>query len=193
MNNQRIIFLLASMLFISSAHAHTGAGAVHSFTDGLLHPVQGIDHLLVMLAVGWWAAMLGGRALWLLPSSFLTMMAVGAGLHFAGFSMPTAEFWVAASVLFSGLLMMVAHQRVASGLAATLVGVFAICHGYVHAAELANNTQALSYVQGFLLTTATLHGLGLLVGLWGVAKSKAFAASFGLLCGVAGVVLLVNG
>ena len=55
--------LLAILLSISlPAHAHTGIGAVHSLLDGLLHPLIGVDHLLVMLAIGLWAAMRGGRA-----------------------------------------------------------------------------------------------------------------------------------
>ena len=57
---------------VASAHpGHEGAGFVH----GLLHPLGGLDHILAMVAVGLFAARLGGRALWLVPASFVTAMA----------------------------------------------------------------------------------------------------------------------
>jgi urease accessory protein len=43
-----------------------------------------VDHFLAMLAVGIWGALLGGRALWLLPVAFPLAMAVGAVAGIAG-------------------------------------------------------------------------------------------------------------
>ncbi len=172
------------------AQAHTGAGAAHSFTDGLLHPLLGIDHTLVMLAIGLWAAMLRGRALWLLPLSFLTMMIGGVGLQLAGFEMTAAEAWVAFSVLASGAVLL-GRQRISAGLAGALVAVFALGHGYVHATEITDRADALVYAPGFLLTTAFLHGLGIAAGLLGGAKVKNISWAFGLLCTVVGAALLL--
>jgi hypothetical protein len=85
MKTNRLVIFTGILLMLSlPAQAHTGAGAVHGFGDGLLHPLMGVDHVLVMLAIGLWAALRGGRALWLLPVSFLLMMAAGAGLWLAG-------------------------------------------------------------------------------------------------------------
>ena len=42
-----------------------------------MHPVGGIDHILAMVAVGVFAYVLGGKALWLVPLSFVGMMIVG--------------------------------------------------------------------------------------------------------------------
>jgi urease accessory protein len=152
---------------------------------------MGIDHLLVMLAIGLWAALRGGKSLWFLPVSFLLMMAAGAGLQLAGVTVNAAETWVAVSVLVSGLLVW-GNYRIATGLAVALVAGFALSHGYVHAAELQTETDAGTYASGFLLTTALLHVLGIVAGLSGIARVKIISAGFGLLCAVVGTALLAG-
>jgi urease accessory protein len=49
--------------------------------------------------------------------------------------------------------------------AALLVGVFAIFHGYAHGAELPDSANAIAYSAGFVLATGALHALGILIGL----------------------------
>lgn len=185
--------IFAALLSLSSlpAYAHTGIGAVYGLLDGVLHPLIGLDHLLVMLAVGLWAAMRGGRALWLLPTAFLTAMGAGAALSLLGFTLTAAESWVALSVSAAGMLVW-RNTRMSSALAVALVAVFALVHGYVHAAELTDGADALAYLAGFLLTTALLHGLGVTVGLLAAARLKMIATGFGLLCAVVGVGLLAG-
>jgi urease accessory protein len=102
--------------------------------------------------------MRGGRELWLLPVSFLLMMAAGAGLHFAGFTLSAAETWVAFSVMASGLLVWT-NYKMSSGLVVALVAVFALSHGYVHDRELQTGADAAGYTGGFLLTTVLLQRL----------------------------------
>ena len=190
MKTNRWVIFIGLMLSLP-AQAHTGTGAVHGFFDGLLHPLMGADHLLVMLAIGLWAAMRGGRALWLLPMTFLTVMGAGASLSLLGITITAAESWVAFSVLASGLLVW-RNYRISSGLAVALTAVFALSHGYVHAAELQTGTDASTYASGFLLTTAMLHVLGLYVGLVGTVRLKTIGTGFGLLCAVVGASLLAG-
>ena len=45
------ILLIAAM----PAEAHVGAGTTASFTAGFMHPLSGLDHMAVMIAVGLWA------------------------------------------------------------------------------------------------------------------------------------------
>ncbi|WP_027160079.1 HupE/UreJ family protein [Methylobacter luteus] len=190
MKANRLPVFIGLMLSLP-AQAHTGAGTVHGFIDGLLHPLLGIDHLLVMLAIGLWAAMRGGRALWLLPMSFLLTMAAGAGVSLLGIAITAAESWVAFSVLACGWLVW-SNCRMSSGLAVVLAAVFAFGHGYVHAAELQAGADAVSYAAGFLLTTALLHGLGIAAGLSGSARLKTIGTGFGLLCAIVGTTLLAG-
>lgn len=186
------LHLSAILLSMSSlpAHAHTGVGAVHGLLDGALHPLLGVDHLLVMLAVGLWAALRGGKSLWLLPLAFLTAMSAGAGLALLGITVTAAESWVALSVLAAGVLVW-RNTRMSSALAVALVAVFALAHGYVHALELSAGADARLYSAGFLLTTALLHGFGAGMGL-AAARFKLLASGFGLLCAVVGVGLLAG-
>ncbi|MGR9000199.1 MAG: HupE/UreJ family protein [Gammaproteobacteria bacterium] len=192
MKADRFVIFTGLLLMLSlPVQAHTGAGTVHGFADGLLHPLMGVDHLLVMLAIGLWAALRGGKSLWLLPVSFLLMMAAGAGLQLAGVTVNAAETWVAVSVLVSGLLVW-GNYRITTGLAVALAAGFALSHGYVHAAELQTEIDASTYASGFLLTTALLHVLGIVAGLSGIARVKIISAGFGLLCAVVGTALLAG-
>lgn len=186
-----ILFAILFTLSALPSHAHTGIGAAHDLLDGVLHPLIGVDHLLVMLAVGLWAAMRGGKSLWLLPLAFVTAMGVGAGLSMLGISINAAETWVACSVIATGVLVW-RNTRMSSALAVALVAVFALAHGYVHALELTDSADTLAYSAGFLLITAALHGLGLTVGLLAAARMRMLGAGFGLLCAVVGVGLLTG-
>jgi urease accessory protein len=149
---------------IAWAHpGHEGAGFVH----GLLHPLGGIDHILAMVAVGLFAAQLGGRALWLVPASFVTAMAVAGAVGMTGLSLPHVEAGIALSILVLGAaIALETAMPVAAAMA--LVAFFAVFHGYAHGAEMPETMSGLAYGGGFLAATAALHaagiGLGLLIG-----------------------------
>ncbi len=64
--------------FANSADAHTGAEHALSFASGFAHPWTGLDHMLAMVAVGLWAGLNGGRALWAWPASFVGVMLAAA-------------------------------------------------------------------------------------------------------------------
>ena len=59
------------------AFAHVGHGATTSFAAGLSHPLAGVDHVAAMVMVGLWAALKGGRALWIWPAVFIGVMLFG--------------------------------------------------------------------------------------------------------------------
>src|SRR5690349_24680417 len=91
--------LLALLLIAvpTAALAHTGHGDTSGFVHGFMHPVGGLDHVLAMVAVGVFAFVLGGRALWLVPLSFVGMMAVGFVLGINGVTLPYSELAIALS------------------------------------------------------------------------------------------------
>ncbi|MCK8785033.1 HupE/UreJ family protein [Roseomonas sp. NAR14] len=145
------------------ASAHTGIGHAAGFTAGFLHPLGGADHLMAMVAVGLWAGLLGGRALWALPAAFLGTMALGGALGMAGVALPMAESGIVASVIVLGALAALA-ARLPVAAAAGLAALFGLFHGHAHGTEMLAGAGALAYGAGFLLATALLHGLGLVVG-----------------------------
>jgi len=146
------------------ALAHTGHGDVSGFVAGFLHPVGGLDHVLAMVAVGLFAAHLGGRALWAVPAAFVALMAVGAALGMNGVGVPHVETGIALSVIVLGAVLALG-LTLPVGVAMGLVGFFAIFHGHAHGAELPAGASGAAYAAGFLLATAALHGAGVGVGI----------------------------
>jgi len=127
---------------------------------GVEHPFSGLDHILAMVAVGLWAAQLGGRALWSIPLTFVLTMAAGGALGFLGVPLPMVELGIASSVVVLGVLVALA-SRLPLAVSMVLVGLFALFHGYAHGAEMAAESSALWYGLGFMLATATLHAIGI--------------------------------
>ncbi len=156
----RAALAAAATLLPTAAWAHPGHDAGVGFVQGFVHPVTGLDHVLAMVAVGLFAAQLGGRALWAVPLSFVSVMAVGGGLGMAGIAVPFVEVGIAVSVIVLGLA--VALQWKAPVAAATsLVGLFAVFHGYAHGAEMPVDASGLEYGLGFVMATMILHMLGI--------------------------------
>ena len=187
-NITRWSLALAVMAFSGMAQAHPGH--VGGYLAGIAHPFTGLDHLLAMLAVGVWAAQLGGRAKWLVPSSFLACMAVAASVGMSGIVLPMVESGIATSVLLLGLLIAFSI-KLPIALSASIVGLFAVFHGYAHGAEMPQLSTPWVYGIGFMLSTAALHGLGLLLGS-GLHKKAAGLRAIGILIIASGGWMMVG-
>lgn len=154
------LFLAASSL---PAFAHLDPGEHGSFMAGFTHPIFGVDHILAMVAVGLWAALIGGRALWLVPAAFVGTMLVGFLAAMAGLPLPFVEPTILASVVVIGFLVALAVPvPVSAGMA--VVGFFALFHGHAHGGEM-GEAGMLAYAIGFAIATALLHAVGLALGL----------------------------
>jgi urease accessory protein len=161
----RTAWLAAAILALPAiALAHPGHSAESGFAPGFLHPLGGLDHVAVMIAVGLLAARLGGRALWLLPVSFLALMAVGGGLGMAGVTAPITEAMIGLSVV-AMLAALILRWTPPVPTAAVMVGAFALFHGLAHGAEMPESASGLGFASGFVLATGLLHALGLGAGL----------------------------
>lgn len=160
------LLILFILLAPSLAHAHPGIpGHTHGFKNGVMHPLSGLDHLLAMTAVGIWAAQRGGRALWMVPLAFVSVMAIGGMLGMAGLGqMPWTEQAIAASVFTMGILIATA-AKLPLPASMAIVGLFALFHGYAHGAEMPATASGLAYGAGFVIATAFLHVSGIGIGL----------------------------
>ena len=152
--------LLAYVTILPVAEAHTFGSQGAGLMAGLTHPFVGLDHLLAMIAVGIWAGQLGGRAVWLIPLTFVSVMAAAATLASFGLLLPFMEPAIACSVLVLGLLI-AGSVRLPTSVCALLVSLFAVFHGYAHGLELPQAASPILYGAGFVLATALLHGLGI--------------------------------
>jgi urease accessory protein len=186
MRNSATRFLTAVFLLISSstAFAHPGHN-VSGFAAGLMHPFSGLDHLLAMVAVGLWAAQGGGRKVWLLPATFMTMLAAGAGIAMHWQSLPLVEAGIAVSVLALGLLIALSLQLPAS-VSVAITTLFGLLHGYAHGLELPQSAAPAEYALGFLAATAALH-------LGGITLGIATRQNYALLSRLLGSAIAVSG
>lgn len=153
------------------AFAHLDPVAHGSFAAGFTHPLFGLDHILVMVAVGLWGASVGGRALLKVPAAFLATMAIGFADALAGLPLPFVEPAILASVIFIGIIIALALPLPTAGVAA-IVGFFALFHGHAHGGEM-GAAGAGAYAAGFLFATALLHAAGIALGV--AARRSALA------------------
>lgn len=147
------LIVIVGTLAASTAEAHGFAGS------GWLHPLTGPDHMLAMLAVGAWSAQLGGRALYTVPSAFVLAMAIGGACGLTGVFMPGTELMIALSVLILGAAILL-NGQVAWPFAVFATVLFGTAHGWAHGRELQGTADPVTYVFGFLVTTAGLHIAG---------------------------------
>ena len=155
-----LIFLALTGALVSPALAHTGVGPTAAFTAGVAHPRRGLDHIAVMVSVGLWAALRGNTALWVWPTTFVSVMVIGGALGMTHIAIPFVEPGILASVVALGLMVaLAADLPVAVG--ATIIGAFALLHGHAHGTEAADTLNGLEYMAGFALATATLHAFGM--------------------------------
>ncbi len=152
-----------------------------------MHPVGGLDHILAMVAVGVFAFVLGGRALLLVPLSFVGMMVVGFLLGAGGVNLPFVELGIALSSVVIGAAAALGRPMPVWG-AMALTGVFAVFHGHAHGAEMPVDAAGFEYALGFVVATALLHvagigasaGVAKLVGKYGQRLAQVAGGVFAL-------------
>ena len=166
---RRLVFVILGALVLSAlpgtAYAHPGDPTIEygSFLAGLTHPVLGLDHFLAMLSVGIISAQIGGRAIWTVPTTFVSVMALGGllGVNLPGFTL--VEAGIAISVLFLGTVIAI-EKRLPILAAMIAVAFFATLHGYAHGIEIPSTARPFVYAGGFLTGTALIHILGVFLG-----------------------------
>jgi urease accessory protein len=188
----RIILPSAVIAVTSSpALAHIGIGDAAGFVAGFHHPLSGLDHMTVMVAVGLWAALKGGRALWAWPVAFVTVMLLGGALGMAHVPIPFVEPGILASVVALGLLVALAVD-LPVWLGAVVIGLFALLHGHAHGTEVPETASGIAYMAGFALATAGLHGVGIGGAILLRQRFRVAVRAAGALCAAIGIGLVAG-
>lgn len=191
MNYTKILATIAFAAVPAVAHAHTGLHA-DGLSSGFSHPFGGLDHILAMVAVGFWAATLEGKARFIVPAAFVIVMALGAVLGISGFELPMVEAGIAASVALLGLLVAF-EVKVPTAAAAAIVGICALFHGHAHGLELPAMADAGGYIVGFLAATIILHAAGIALAMLRFGGAAHIVARIaGAAVAVAGAALLAG-
>lgn len=168
---------VAALPFAASAHIVAG----HGFLSGLIHPLLGLDHMLAMLAVGVLSTMLGIK-IWKLPALFVGGMILGGISGINHVALIGVEQLIALSVLVLGALV-ARSKKIPETAAVSAVVFFGFMHGYAHGAEMPIVAQPTLFALGFIISTAILHIVGVLVGK--SASRSAFAHQLVRLSGAA--------
>lgn len=177
----------AALLLAGPAWAHSGTGLPGGFAAGFAHPFSGSDHLLAMVAVGLWGAILGRLLVHALPVIFPAMMVAGAAFGMLGLPLPPVELGIAVSVLALGGCVAF-RLRLPVWAASAVVALFAVFHGYAHGRELPSAADPAGYSAGFVLATGLLHGVGIGLGLLDRVPGGGWVLrGFGLAIGAAGL------
>jgi urease accessory protein len=189
------------MRLISISCAFTGALIIavltangvwqsHSFAMGVAHPLLGVDHILVMIAVGLWAVLVGGRAVLALPLTFLATMLAGFAAANAGLDIPLVEPVISSSIIALGLLVALA-VRAPIWLGALITALFAFFHGHAHSTEAAT-ASLMSYAAGFTFSTAILHAIGIGLGILAASSMRQVALrAVGGVMSLIGIILMM--
>ncbi|MEZ0216934.1 MAG: HupE/UreJ family protein [Rariglobus sp.] len=191
----RLLKISAALAFLPTvASAHPGHDGGHDlswdFAGGFAHPVFGLDHLLAMIAVGIWAAQLGGRARWIVPATFVGVMTLAAAFAQNGVAPAGMEQMIAASLLAFGLMIALA-KRLPLAVGLGLTALFATFHGFAHGAEIPAGSGGFSYGFGFVAATVLLHVAGLALGSIKMSQLDNWLKASGVGIATVGAVMLV--
>lgn len=168
-----VLALCALLPGFALGHVESGVAGDGGFVSGLVHPVTGLDHVVAMVAVGLWGAILGPPAIWVLPIAFPLIMTVGAVLGILDVPVPAIELGIAVSAIVLGG-MVAANARPPLAIAFFVIAFFAIFHGHPHGAALPDFGVPILYAAGFVVATGLLHVAGIGFGLlyrWPAGKT----------------------
>lgn len=155
-----LLALAAGAAILLGSHpvqAHgTAAGGVWG---GLTHPLLGLDHLLMLVAVGAAAAVLSTRLLlWAAAGAV-----VGAVAGAWGLPLPAQEVWAALAVSAMGALVWaaLAGRPAVGGLAGPLVASGVAIHALLHGLEAPADGSFLFWWSGALVSSLLVVGAAL--------------------------------
>ena len=193
MKNKVLAFAgVVGFLFSNLTFAHPGHSDSIGFLAGLMHPLSGFDHLLVIVLVGFWSAFML-KKFWLGPVLFILGMCIGVFAGLSHISFNYFEFGIASSVIVIGLLLLLQRQFSSKGIL-VLIGSFGVFHGFAHAELFSNQAFGISLVLedmgGLILATGTLHLLGALFVKFLNEKASVIARVTGFASVIYGWVLL---
>ncbi|HIO28447.1 MULTISPECIES: HupE/UreJ family protein [Marinobacter] len=190
--NQTTKLLVAAGLLLTAttAAAHTGHGAhaESGFLSGLLHPMLGLDHLLAMAAIGFWSVRQSNTMKQITPLFVIGGMVLGAGIAWAGMSLPSVETGITFSVLVAGILI-ATLAKLPTAVGGTLVGVFMLFHGFAHGTEMPAGATLAAYLAGFSMATLAITLVGRGLGSLLLRADSRFSRGIGGVLAVAGAYL----
>jgi urease accessory protein len=152
-HRSRVITVLLLAALAPAAMAHPGHSAGAGFMAGVMHPLTGLDHVLMIIAVSAWAATLKPAGRTAVAACLGAFVAIGALLPVAPLGGAALEAAIALTVIGAGMLLALG-RRWSLGITCTVAALFAVIHGFAHGAEGPANSPL--YVPGLVAATVGL-------------------------------------
>jgi urease accessory protein len=152
------ILTSTTLLLAPLAQAHPGTQAVAGLVEGFIHPLTGLDHLLVAIAAGYWAARAGNHGVRDM-TLFMGLMLAGMLLGLASVAFPELglETLLAFLLTVAVIAMIIAMPE---KFVSVFFGGFALYHGLAHMLEMPRHAMVAGYMIGLLISTGLLLALG---------------------------------
>ena len=154
-------FALITLLISPLALAHSGVGHTAGLADGFMHPATGLDHLLIVIAAGFWAGRSGDHGV-TDTVYFLSLLLGGMLLGLCCLLFPQLQLTTILVVVLT-VMFIAATITAPQYIAWYFFGGFAIYHGIAHVLEMPAPVAAAGYVLGLMLSTWLLMMLGLIL------------------------------
>jgi urease accessory protein len=139
------------------AHGTAAGGAL----GGLTHPLLGLDHLFMLMAVGTAASFISSQLLlWALGGAV-----IGAAVGFTGFTLASAEVLAALAISAVGALILLAGTFAKTSNSDTLTTISGVVvaggisiHAMLHGLEAPKDSSTLLWWSGALLSSVLVCG-----------------------------------
>ena len=160
------------------AHGTAAGGAL----GGLTHPLLGLDHLFMLMAVGTAASFISSQLLlWALGGAV-----IGAAFGFSGFTVASAEVMAALAISAVGALTLLAGRFAKTSNATALTTISGVVvaggvsiHAMLHGLEAPKDSSTLLWWSGALISSLLVcGGTYLLLKKLPVSVSRAAAVAF---------------
>ncbi|MGF1702194.1 HupE/UreJ family protein [Photobacterium makurazakiensis] len=150
--------IASSSVYAHPGHSHHSTGMLDSFWAGLVHPITGFDHLIMLLAVGFIAMQYKPQAQ---QKHFMVMavicMVAGMGLGAATGFVTGIELLIIASIFIAALA--VYQKQVKTAKVSTLISSAAVLlvlfHGWAHGLEASGVSLAV-FASGMALAATAI-------------------------------------
>jgi urease accessory protein len=152
------VLTFITLLLAPLAQAHPETQVVAGVVDGFIHPLTGLDHMLVAIAAGYWAARAGNHG--------VSDMALFLGLLLTGMLLGVVSLAFPALGLATLLAFLLTVAVIAVMIAMpekfvyVFFGGFALYHGLAHVLEMPPQAMLAGYITGLLISTGLLLALG---------------------------------
>jgi len=160
------------------AHGTAAGGAL----SGLTHPLLGLDHLFMLMAVGTAASFISSQLLlWALGGAV-----IGAAVGFTGVTVASAEVLAAlaisavgALILLAGKVAKISNPNILTTVSGVVVAGGIAIHAMLHGLEAPKDSSTLIWWSGALLSSVLVSGgTDLLLRKLPTSVSKAAAIAF---------------